>query len=69
MHREVVFVVRMWSEPGDDSPETWRGSVDSVGARRRQYFANLGAMCEFMLAERAATGGPGVTGEAKESGS
>lgn len=49
---EVVFIVRMWSEPNDERSETWRGSIESVASRRRQYFSNIGAMCEFMLAER-----------------
>lgn len=49
---EVVFVVRMWSEPAQSRAGGWRGSIESVESHRRYYFSNIGAMCEFMIAER-----------------
>jgi hypothetical protein len=42
----------MWSEPTHGEEPVWRGSIDNVADRRRFYFANIGAMCEFMLTER-----------------
>lgn len=48
-------MVRMWSEPSEARAESWRGSVENLESRRRQYFSNIGAMCEFMLEERGGT--------------
>ena len=47
-----VFIVRMWPEAGSGDDPVWRGSVDDVLRKRRVYFTNLGAMCEFMLEQR-----------------
>lgn len=52
---EIVFVVRMWAEPGENRSGTWRGFIESVESRRRYYFSNIGAMCEFIIAERKET--------------
>lgn len=53
--RQITFLVRMWNEPDGTSEPRWRGSIDNVRNRRRFYFANLGALCEFMIAERRRT--------------
>lgn len=42
----------MWPEAGSGDDPVWRGSVDDVLRKRRVYFTNLGAMCEFMLEQR-----------------
>jgi hypothetical protein len=46
---DITFVVRLWREAAAPSAR-WRGSIESGG--RRYYFSNLGAMCEFMIAQR-----------------
>jgi hypothetical protein len=46
-----TFVIRMWSERGAGA-ESWRGSIDDVVRKRRLFFTNLGAMCEFIAEQR-----------------
>jgi hypothetical protein len=45
-----TFVVRMWPETAGAA--RWRGSIDDVARRRRLYFTDLGAMCEFIVEQR-----------------
>jgi hypothetical protein len=47
-----TFVVRMWPEGSGTSEGPWRGSIDDVMRKRRIYFTNLGAMCEFIVEQR-----------------
>jgi hypothetical protein len=45
--QEHAFVVRMWRE-GGAPPNTWRGSIEHVGTQRRQYFADLSEVLDFI---------------------
>jgi hypothetical protein len=47
-----TFVVRMWAETVPGEEPAWRGSIDDVIRRRRLFFTNLGAMCEFIVEQR-----------------
>jgi hypothetical protein len=48
----TTFIVRVWSELAENGDAGWRGSIDDVARRRRLYFTNLGAMCEFIVEQR-----------------
>lgn len=47
-----TFIVRMWPEGASGNDGHWRGSIDDVARKRRIYFTNLGAMCEFIVEQR-----------------
>jgi hypothetical protein len=49
--RTAVFIVRIWCERGDASPEAraqWRGSVEHVQSGKRAFFRELENVLEFM---------------------
>ena len=47
-----TFVIRMWVEDAHSDEPSWRGSIDDVLRKRRLFFTNLGAMCEFIVDQR-----------------
>jgi len=44
---EHCFIVRLWRECGADQGD-WRGSIDHIGTRERQYFAALNVLQAFI---------------------
>ena len=48
-----TFIVRMWAEKTGEDRVAWRGCIDDVARKRRTYFTNLGAMCEFIVEQRS----------------
>jgi hypothetical protein len=47
-----TFIVRTWPDRAGGDHPSWRGCVDDVTRKRRLYFTNLGAMCEFIAEQR-----------------
>ncbi len=46
--REVVFLVRMWVEREDSSPEAWRGSVHEIVTGQRLYVTAPAEVADFI---------------------
>jgi hypothetical protein len=40
---EHLFIVRLWRE-ADGDPGTWRGSIEHVATRQRQYFSDVDSL-------------------------
>lgn len=47
-----VFLVRIWTEPDEVSPNVWRASVTHLSTNRRRYFTNYAELCFFLEARR-----------------
>lgn len=46
-HRHL-FIVRLWSEPHQPTPQAWRGSVEHIPSGQRLYFSSLIDLADFI---------------------
>jgi hypothetical protein len=47
-----VFLVRIWSEPEEVHPNSWRAAVTHLATNKRRYFTNYAELCFFLEARR-----------------
>jgi hypothetical protein len=48
--RYLSYMLRLW-QTGDDKEQVWRASLESPGAGKRQGFACLKDLFDFLLAQ------------------
>ena len=45
---ELLFVVRLWLEPGGAVSRRWRGYIEHVATKKRLYFSQVAELNDFI---------------------
>lgn len=44
----LLFVVRLWVEPGGIAERRWRGYIEEVASTQRLYFSQVAELADFI---------------------